>query len=310
MGPARAARTTRSCGGSARLEYVQVSEIRKLEGPLRVYNFHVPGPESYLASGFVTHNCYVPRRKGYANPITVFANVGRIAGTVERHAARQGPKATPNQVDPALWVYDVGENSDASADALVSDNVRDYVALFRDLPNAKGSFATKLVNPALLDYDPRGKTRVRFSLMPQAVATTLDVATSPVSERIAAVDDFVRAGYEVHLNFSPVVFYDGWRDDYRALFQEVDHVLSDEAKAQLACEVIFLTHNAALHEVNLRWHPKAEDLLWTPEWQEAKVSQNGQANVRYRRDMKRQMVAVFRRLLTEELPYCRVRYAF
>ena len=254
--------------------------------------------------------CYVPRRKGYANPITVFANIDRIAGTVERHAARQGPKATPNQVDPALWVYDVGENSDASADALVSDNVRDYVALFRGLPNAKGSFATKLVNPALLDYDPRGKTRVRFSLMPQAVATTLDVATSPVSERIAAVDDFVRAGYEVHLNFSPVVFYDGWRDDYRALFQEVDHVLSDEAKAQLACEVIFLTHNAALHEVNLRWHPKAEDLLWTPEWQEAKVSQNGQANVRYRRDMKRQMVAVFRRLLAEELPYCRVRYAF
>ena len=30
--------------------------------------------------------CYVGRRKGYANPITAFVNVGEIMGAVERHA--------------------------------------------------------------------------------------------------------------------------------------------------------------------------------------------------------------------------------
>jgi hypothetical protein len=58
--------------------------------------------------------CYVPRRKGFANPITVFANIDAITGYLERHARRQGPKAAPNQVDPSRWVYDVGENSDLS----------------------------------------------------------------------------------------------------------------------------------------------------------------------------------------------------
>jgi hypothetical protein len=39
-------------------------------------------------------------------------------------------------VDERDWVYDLGENGDLSVDAMVSDNVRDLVALFRSLPNA------------------------------------------------------------------------------------------------------------------------------------------------------------------------------
>ncbi len=254
--------------------------------------------------------CYVPRRKGYANPITTFVNIERISGYLERHARRQGPKSEPNQVDPRFWVYDIGENGDCSVDARVSDNVKDLVALFRRLPNAKASFATKRVNRDLLDYDPQGKTRVRFSLMPPGIARIVDVRTSPIAQRIAAMADFVEAGYEVHVNFSPVIVYEGWRAAYRELFSMLDDALSEGAKAQLACEVIFLTHNEALHRVNLGWHPKAEELLWTPDLQEAKTSENGAANVRYRRGQKGKMVRLFRKMLAERLPYCRVRYAF
>src|SRR3954447_18295092 len=125
--------------------------------------------------------CYVPRRKGYANPISTFVNIDDIARAIERHAGRLGPKAEPNQVDRESWVYDIGENGDCSVDALIGDNVRDLVALFRRLPNAKASFATKYVNRGL-GYDPRGKTRVRFSLMPQDIARVVDVRTSPVAD--------------------------------------------------------------------------------------------------------------------------------
>ena len=58
--------------------------------------------------------CYVPRQKGYANPITVFTNIEQITGYLRRHVARQGPKAEPDQCDPAAWVYDLCENSDCS----------------------------------------------------------------------------------------------------------------------------------------------------------------------------------------------------
>lgn len=255
--------------------------------------------------------CYVARRKGYANPITTFVNTKELLGSIERHAAKQGMKLEPTQADPEHWVYELGTNSDCSVDAALSDNVRDLVGLFRELPNAKATFATKFVNTELLDYDPQAKTRIRFSLMPPRTSRLVDVRTSPIERRIAAMNDFVEAGYEVNVNFGPVIFEEGWREGYAELFEMLDGVLSEAAKEQLAAEVIFLTHTKELHEVNLRWHPRGEKVLWRPDLQEHKISQASGARVlRYERDFKRGLVREFRELLAERMPYCRVRYAF
>ncbi len=167
----------------------------------------------------------MPRQKGYAHPITVFTNIEQITGYLRRHVARQGPKTEPDQCDPDAWVYDLGENSDCSVDAMVSDNVADLVATFAELPTAKASFATKYVNRQLLDLDPRGRTRIRFSVMPEDDALVLYIRTSRVAERIAAVDDFVEAGYEVHLNLSPVVLRKGWEADWAHLLRRLDDEL-------------------------------------------------------------------------------------
>jgi spore photoproduct lyase family protein len=254
--------------------------------------------------------CYVPRRKGYANPITVFTNIDKITRYLRGHVKRQGVKTEPDQIDPRAWVYDIGENSDCSVDALISDNVHDLIATFRDLPTAKASFATKFVNRDLLDHDPQGRTRIRFSLMPENDSKLIDIRTSTVSERIAAIDDFVAAGYEVHLNFSPVVLRDGWRHDWAELLVRLDDELSPAFKEQAAVEIIMLTHNRDLHEVNLGWHPKAEDVLWRPDLQQAKRSQSGMWNVRYRNDHKREGVQALQDLIALHAPWLRVRYAF
>ena len=254
--------------------------------------------------------CYVPRRKGYANPISLFVNIEAITRYLERHVTRQGIKPEPNQCDPAAWVYDIGENSDCSVDAAISDNVKDLVALFRRMPTAKASFATKFVNPEILGYEPAGRTRVRMSLMPEATANKVDLRTSRISDRIAFIDPLVEAGYEVHVNFSPVIVHDGWLERWRELLDMLDGAIGARARSQLKAEIIFLTHNAGLHEVNLGWHPTGEELLWRPEIQEPKRSQSGQSNVRYRSGLKRTMVRDFAALVQERLPDCEIRYAF
>jgi spore photoproduct lyase family protein len=255
--------------------------------------------------------CYVARRKGNANPITTFVNSEEILGAVERHAVEVGMKLEPTQPDRDLWVYELGTNSDLSVDAAVSNNVRDFVELFRGLPNAKATFATKFVNRDLLNYHPQGRTRIRSSLMPPQTSKLVDVRTSRIEDRVLAINDFVDAGYEVNVNFGPVILTDGWRADYVSLFSMLDDALSEEAKRQIAAEIIFLTHSEELHEVNLKWHPKGEEILWRPDLQENKISQaSGERVLRYKRDLKRPLVAEFKALLAEQMPYCRVRYAF
>ncbi|WKE73590.1 spore photoproduct lyase family protein [Streptomyces sp. WP-1] len=267
-----------------------------------------PGPSNGCA--LACSYCYVPRRKGYANPITVFTNTDRIIAHLGRHIARQGRKPEPNQCDDTAWVYDIGENGDCAVDALICDNTADLVHAFRRWPTAKASFATKFVNPDLLGYDPGGRTRIRFSLMPADDSRLLDLRTSSVDGRIAAAADFLDAGYEVHFNLSPVVLRPGWRVAWADLLRHLDDVLPERVKRQAAAEVIMLTHNQDLHEVNLGWHPRGESLLWQPHLQQAKRSENGALNVRYRNHVKAQALNDLRELIAAHAPWLRIRYAF
>jgi spore photoproduct lyase len=253
--------------------------------------------------------CYVGRRKGPSNPITVFSNIEDIIKAIDKHASVL-PDKTPNQCDPVYWTYDIGCNNDASVDDLVSDNVKDLIDYFADSKNIKASFATKFVNNKLLNYNPKNKTRIRFSLMPENVRKVVDVRTSTTTQKIKAINDFHEAGYEVHLNFSPVILTETWEEDYAELFEEIFDNVSGSAYTNLKHEVIFLTHNEALHDLNLKWHPKAEDLLWRPDIQEPKFSLNGAKNIRYSNAYRYSSIYIFKTLINRYLPFTPIRYIF
>lgn len=253
--------------------------------------------------------CYVARRKSYANPITVFTNIQDVIRSIDFHSKSQFQK-TPNQCDYKYWTYDIGCNNDVSVDALISDNVKDLVNFFADSPVAKGSFATKYVNENLLSYNPKKKTRIRFSLMPESVRKLVDVRTSTTFEKIQAINKFVEAGYEVHINFSPIIVYDNWLADYEELFEQILDFTNAKSYLQLKYEVIFLTHNEDLHNINLQWHPKAEALLWTPENQEEKISLTGSKNIRYSHLTKSVYISMFKNLIKKYLPFTSIRYIF
>lgn len=114
----------------------------------------------------------------------------------------------------------------------------------------------------------------------------------------------------MHFNLSPVVVRSGWEAAWAEPLRQLDDVLPPAVKAQAAAEVILLTHNRGLHEINLGWHPRAEELLWRPELQQAKRSQNGDDNVRYRTGMKGAAVQRLRELSAAHAPWLTLRYAF
>ncbi len=255
--------------------------------------------------------CYVARRKGYANPITVFANIDKIIDKLKLHSSTTGTKLTPTQASDTHWMYDFGGNSDMSLDDLISNNTKDLITAFKDIPNSKLTFATKFVNRNLLNYDPQNKTRIRFSLMPQTLATIIDVRTSKIADRINSINDFIEAGYDVDINLAPIVIYPNWIQEYTELLDTLNLTLSDKAKKQLNFEIIFLTHNTDLHHKNMDWHPKAEDLLWDPDNQVKKISRfSRMVNLRYKSSIKKPAVETIVSLVNTILPDAKIRYAF
>jgi len=260
--------------------------------------------------------CYVDRHKKI-NPITIFTNVDEIMANIDKQVMALPWPKVPNQTDSVYYTYDIGCNSDLSIDYDISPGIKDVLQFFKGHERAKATFATKFVNHNLLDFDPQRKVRVRFSLMPTEVSRLVDVRTDSIEKRLQSINDFYEAGYEVHVNFSPVIVYDrvrgidrDWEEDYRELFKQLDTTVSADVKKQMKCEVIFLTHNERQHLVNVELNPKAEELLWLPDLQETKRSSYGGINIRYQYQLKAQMVNSFVNMLTEEIPWCGIRYIF
>jgi len=254
--------------------------------------------------------CYVARRKGGSNPLTVFVNIEDILNSILDHAKTLGPK-TPNQCDPFLWTYDIGCNNDVSLDAAISINPLILIEGIKQAPNAKLSFATKTVNlDPFLSVSPKGQTRIRFSLMPENIRKLVDIRTSDTESKLEAMNILAEHGYEIHANFSPVILYgdNQWRKDWVTLWQQMDKILSKKVKNQLKCEIIFLTHSAQLHGINKLWHYKGEEILWAPDLQQPKFDKPDVLVYKY--DLKKVLVESFCNGLSKYLPYCEIRYAF
>jgi DNA repair photolyase len=253
--------------------------------------------------------CYAARHfpDKFYNKIAVSTNTSTILKAI--HDFDTSSIVKPNQTHEYYITWDIACNADIVPflDQINSDEIFEY---FVNSERDFATFATKFVNKKLLTYNPDRKIRVRMSLMPQVASKHLEPNTAGIDKRIEYINYLYKQGYEVHINFSPVVWYPGWVNDYEQLFIDIDNKLETEVKEQLACEIIFLTHNEKLHQYNIEQGKKFESVLWQPNMQENKTSSFGGDNIRYERNIKSSLLTEFVTLLSRRMPYCKIRYAF
>ena len=192
--------------------------------------------------------CYM--RRNNKKRLTIASNTNEILDTIARHLWLLKWPKIPNQTHKTYYTYDFSCNEDYVLHARYHEweKLFDY---FKHEPKAMGTAATKYVNKKLLDYNANRKVRIRFSIMPQVLADKLEPNTSKIIDRIKAVNDFYEAGYDVHLNYSPIIMYDDFVKDYTNLFQLVDSIVDSSIKNKVKAECIFLTHNKDMHKHNI-----------------------------------------------------------
>jgi len=251
--------------------------------------------------------CYMKRHK--PTGLDVPKNIGDVLTAVNEHAYFYADVEKPNQTDPEFVTYDISCNEDFALHHKYYDWEKIF-QFFVDHPIAKATLATKVIPKAFLKFNPKEKVRIRFSLMPEIYRKELEPNTPAIYKRIEAINDFIYAGYDIHVNFSPVIVKDGWLDEYDKLFRLLNYSVSDAYKNQVQAEVIFLTHNIKKHEWNLENGVSGEHLIWNPDVQETKTSQYGGENLRYKRNLKKVWIKEFIKLHDKIIPWNTIRYIF
>ena len=250
--------------------------------------------------------CYMKRHQ--PDGLTIATNINDILTAINNHSMFAVVNK-PNQTHDIYVSYDISCNEDFALH--LKHYPWQYIFdFFKNHDIAFGSFATKYVNKELLTYNPNKKIRIRFSLMPQNYSNLLEPNTSKIIDRIKAINDFIDAGYDVHINFSPVIVTENWLEEYKILFEAVNDIVKEENKQSVKAEVIFLTHNNNKHLDNLKNNLTGEELLWNPEIQENKISQYGGLNIRYKHYLKSQYIEQFKEVHNKVISWNKIRYIF
>ncbi len=186
--------------------------------------------------GCVNTYCYMSRYNG--TRVFVNTNVDDIFKSVVKW--EEGFTKVPDQQDPIYTMVDVACNTDlVLMQKHTPEPLIDYLKRYDDHPQLNSTMATKY--PSLLKLDVNHfnkKPRVRVSLMPQIFADVLEPKMQRIEDRINDINRLKKLGWEVHINYSPVIFDYKWSEHYSDLFKMV-RAIAGENK----CEVIALTNH-------------------------------------------------------------------
>ena len=250
--------------------------------------------------GCMKSYCYVGRFN--SDKVYINENVDDVLNSVGNWVKNKEWPKKPNQCDEVYYTIDIGCSTDVALHSKYYDWQKVF-NFFNKHKMLKSTFATKYPTRFPVEnYEIKPhKNRIRVSLMPQKYADVLEPNTDSIVDRIAAITK-LQDYMEVHINFSPIIYEDGWLDEYEQLFKQLV-----TAEIDVPCECIFLTYNVKSYE---NASEEVNKLCWKPDIQEAKDSQYAADNIRYKYQLKSKMVVDFIELYTKYFNPKNIRYIF
>lgn len=201
--------------------------------------------------GCVSTYCYMARYN--ETRVFVNTNVDDIFNSVVEW--EKSYIKVPDQQDPIYTMVDIACNTDlVLMQKHLPEPLHDYLKRYDDHPRLNSTMATKYSSLLVLDVNHFiKKPRIRVSLMPQIYSDVLEPKMQKISDRIKDINRLKALGWEVHCNYSPLIFYPGWKDHYDALFREVKKEAGENK-----CEVIALTNH--INQMK-RSSPEAQEFM-------------------------------------------------
>lgn len=163
---------------------------------------------------------------------------------------------------PSPQTFEIGSNSDLVLENAVTGSLPWTIERFAAEGRGQLTFPTKfdMVEP-LLSLDHRGKTIFRMSVNPQEIIGRVELGTSPLKNRIRALNSMAEAGYPVGLLIAPVIALPDWQRLYGQLLDTLAAELSPKVKERGFIEVILMTYSFVQRAINGEAFPAAPPIF-------------------------------------------------
>ena len=208
-----------------------------------------------------------------------------------------------NKSDKNL-VFEIGSNSDLILENTITDNLVWTIETFSKSKKGMLTFPTKfgMVDP-ILNLNHNGKIIVRVSVNPEEIIKKIELGTSPLEERVKAINKLVEAGYKVGILIAPVIFLDSWEEKYENLIINLYEKLSSEVKKNVFFEIIFMTYSFVHRAINSEAFPDNENL-----YDKEKMTVRGRGRYMYKKEFTEIGKDFFQKQLKKYFPNNEIKY--
>lgn len=208
---------------------------------------------SYTSSGCTAMclYCYLVCNYNKCAYLRLFVNREQMLERLLRESWKCGAPCT----------YEIGSNSDLVLENTITGNLEWTIPEFAKKGRGFITFPSKfdMVEP-LLSLDHQGKVIFRMSVNPGEIIRRIELGTSPLEQRLEAVNRMCEAGYPVGLLIAPVILVENWKELYRQLLEMLSEKLTEKVKKQMFLEIILMTYSYIHRAINSEAFPGAPDL--------------------------------------------------
>ncbi len=211
---------------------------------------------------------------------------------------------TANKSDKEL-VFEIGSNSDLVLENMITGNLVWTIENFVSrAENGMLTFPTKFdMVDSILNLNHQGRIIVRMSVNPQEIIKEIEIGTSPLKNRVEAINKLKKAGYKVGILIAPVVLVDNWKEKYKELVKYLYENLSEEVRKDVFFEIIFMTYSYIHKAINQEAFPNAINL-----YNKDIMTVRGRGRYTYKKEVKEEGSSFFKELLGRYFPDNEIKY--
>lgn len=210
---------------------------------------------------------------------------------------------TSNKSEKEL-TFEIGSNSDLILENTITGNLEWTIKNF--VPNNKGflTFPTKfsMVDP-LLPLQHNGRIIIRMSINPEEYIRKIEIGTSPLKERVEAINKLKKAGYKIGILLAPIILLEDWKEKYTELIKYLSQNLSEEVKKDVFFELIFMTYSYVHRKINEEAFPGTVEL-----YNNNIMTGRGMGKYTYTREVRQEAEIYLRDLMKEYFPENKIEY--